>query len=172
MHFSGISTFTLLCNLVITTIHLQNFFILPNWNYVPIKQSPLSPLSQPLPAAILLSISMTSVQLLSHVWLFVTSWTTACQASLSITNSQSLLNLMSIEWVTLSNHLILCHPLLLLSSIFASIRVFSNESVLRIRWPNIGASASASVFPINIQDRFPLGLTGLISWQSKSIYMC
>ena len=76
----------------------------------------------------------SSVQLLSRVWLFVTPWSAACQASLSITNSQSLLKLMSIESVMPSNHLILCHPLLLLPSIFPSIRVFSNESVLHIRW--------------------------------------
>ena len=77
----------------------------------------------------------SSVQSLSRVWTFVTPWTTACQASLSITNSQGLLKLMSIESVMPSNHLILCHPLLLLPSIFPSIRVFSNESALRIRWP-------------------------------------
>ena len=77
----------------------------------------------------------SSVQLLSHVWLFVTPWTVACQASLSITNSQSLLRLMSIESVMPSNHLILCCPFLLLPSVFPSIRVFSNESALRIRWP-------------------------------------
>ena len=76
-----------------------------------------------------------SVQSLSCVWLFATPWTTACQASLSITNSQSLLKLMSIESVMPSNHLILCRPLLLPPSIFPSIRVFSNESVLCILWP-------------------------------------
>ena len=76
-----------------------------------------------------------SVQSLSHVWLFATPWTAAHQVSLSIKNSQSLIKLMSIESVMLSNHLILCHPLLLLPSIFPSIRVFSNESVLHIRWP-------------------------------------
>ena len=70
-----------------------------------------------------------------HGLLFVTPWTAACQASLSITNSQSLLKLMSIELVMPSNHLIFCHPLLLLPSIFPSIRVFSNESALCIRWP-------------------------------------
>ena len=75
------------------------------------------------------------VQLLSHVQLFATSWTAAHQVFLFITNSQSLLKLMSIELVMSSNHLILCHPLLLLPSIFSSIRVFSNESVLSIRWP-------------------------------------
>ena len=79
--------------------------------------------------------SVRSVQLLSHVRLFVTPWTAVCQASLSITNSQSLLRLMSIESVMPSNHLILCHPLLLPPSVFTSIRVFSNESVLHIRWP-------------------------------------
>ena len=76
-----------------------------------------------------------SVQLLSRVRLFVTPWTAARQASLSITNSRSLLKLMPIESVIPSNHLILCHPLLLPPSIFPSIRVFSNESALRIRWP-------------------------------------
>ena len=71
----------------------------------------------------------------SHVWLFATPWTSVCQASLFITNSRSLLKLMSIELVMPSNHLILCHPLLLLPSTFPSIRVFSNESALHIRWP-------------------------------------
>ena len=75
------------------------------------------------------------VQSLSHVRLFVAPWAIACQASLSITNSQSLLKLVSIESVMPSNHHILCCPLLLLPSIFPSIRVFSNESVLRITWP-------------------------------------
>ena len=75
-----------------------------------------------------------SVQSLSRVLLFATPWTAARQATLSITNSQSLLKLMSIELVMPSNHLILCHPLLLLPSIFPGIRVFSSESALRIRW--------------------------------------
>ena len=96
-------------------------------------------------------------------------WTAACQASLSITNSRSLLKLMSFESVMPSSHLIPCHPLLLQLSIFPSIRVFSIESVLRIPWPSIGASASAQPLPMNIQDRFPLGLTGLISLQSKRL---
>ena len=77
----------------------------------------------------------TSVQSLSLVCHFVNPWTAACQASLSITNSWSLLKLMSIESVMSFNHLILCHPLLLLTSIFPSIRIFSNESVPHIRWP-------------------------------------
>ena len=79
-------------------------------------------------------IRFSSVQSLSRVWLFVTPWTAACQASLSITNSWSLLKLMSVESVIPSNHLILCRPLLLPPSIFPSIRVFSNESALHIRW--------------------------------------
>ena len=82
----------------------------------------------------LITHPILSVQLLSHVQLFVTPWTAAHQASLSITNSRSLLKLMSIELVMPSNHLILCHPLLLLPLIFPSTRVFPNESVLHIRW--------------------------------------
>ena len=77
-----------------------------------------------------------SVQLISHVQLSVTPWTAACQASLSITSSQGLPKLMSIELVMPSNHLILCCPLLLLPSIFPSIRAFSSESFLHIKWPN------------------------------------
>ena len=84
----------------------------------------------------------------SHVQLFVTPWTAACKASLSINNSQSLLKLMSIESVMPSNHLILCHPLLLPSSIFPSIRVFSNELALCIRWPKYW-SFNFSISPSN-----------------------
>ena len=81
-------------------------------------------------------MKIRSVQSFSHIWLFATPWTAACQASLSITNTWSLLKLMSIQLVMpSSSHLILYSPLLLLPSIFPSIRVFSNESVLRIRWP-------------------------------------
>ena len=90
----------------------------------------------------------SSVHSLNCVWHFVTPWTAAHQASLSITNTQSLLKLMSIELVLPSNHLILCHPLLLLPSIFPSIRVFSNESVLHIRWPKYW-SFNFSVSPSN-----------------------
>ena len=90
----------------------------------------------------------SSVQLLSCVWLFATPWDAVSQAYLSITNSQSLLKLMSIELVMPSNHLILCHPLLLPPSIFPSIRVFSNESALHIRWP-IYWSFSFSISPSN-----------------------
>ena len=104
-----------------------------------------------------------------HVQIFVTPWTAARQASLSIINSWSLLKLTSIELVMPPNYLILCHPLLLLPSIFPSIRVFSNDSVLHIRWLKIGVSALASVLPMNIQDWFPLGWTGWISLQFKSL---
>ena len=89
-----------------------------------------------------------SVQSLRYVWLFVTPWTAAHQASLSITNSQSLPKLTSIELVIPSNHLTLCCPLLLLPSIFPNVQVFSNESALRIRWPKYWSSAStASTIP-------------------------
>ena len=93
-------------------------------------------------------VQFSSVQPLSHVQLFVTPWTAACQASLFITNSWSLLKLMSIASVMPPNHLILCHPLLLLPSVFPSIRVFSNESVLCIRWSKYW-SFSLSISPSN-----------------------
>ena len=95
------------------------------------------------------SIQYTSVPLLSHLWLFATPWTAAApQASLSITNSWTLNKLMSLEVVMPSNHLILCRPLLLFPSIFPSIRVFSNESVLRMRWPKYW-SFNFSISPSN-----------------------
>ena len=93
-------------------------------------------------------ITFSSIQSLSHVQLFATPWTVARQASLSITNSRSLLRLMPIESVMPSNHLILCRPLLLLPSIFPSIRVFSSESGLHIRWPKYW-SFSLSISPSN-----------------------
>ena len=112
----------------------------------------------------------SSVQSLSCVWLFVTPWTAACQASLSITNSQSLLKLKSIESMMPSNHLILCHPLLLPPSIFPSIRVFANEVFSPASGgQSIGALASTSVLPMSIQYWFPLGLIALISLQSKGL---
>ena len=110
-----------------------------------------------------------AIQLLNPVWLFATLWTAASQASLSITNSQSLLKLMSIESVMLSNHLTLCFPLLLLPSIFPSIRIFSNELLFTSGGQSIGASASASVLPMNIQGWFHLGLTGLLYLLSKRL---
>ena len=110
----------------------------------------------------------SSVQSLRHVQLFATPWTTACQASLSITNCQSLPILMSIESVMPSNHLILCRPLLP-PSIFPSIRVFSSESVLRIRWPKYW-NFSVSISPSSEhQDWFPLGWTG---WVPSLVFPC
>ena len=115
-----------------------------------------------------ISVHFSSFQLLSHVWLFATPWITARQASLSITNSRSLHKLMSIELAMPSSHLILCHPLLLLLPIPPSIRVFSSESTLRMRWPKYW-SFSFSISPSNTQDWSPLGWTGWISLQSKGL---
>ena len=111
-------------------------------------------------------IHFSSVQLLSRVRLFATWWTTARQASLSITNSRSLPKLMSIESVIPSSYLILCWPFFLLPSIFPSIRVFSNESALRLRWPKYW---SFSIQGMNIQGWFPWGLSGLISCLFKGL---
>ena len=99
----------------------------------------------------------------------VTPWTAAQEASLSFSISRSLLKLLSIESVMSSNHLILCHPLLLSPSIFPSIRVFSNESVLCISGQSIGVSASPSLLLMDIQGWFPLGLTSLISLLSRGL---
>ena len=106
-------------------------------------------------------------QSLSRVWLFVTQRTAAHRASLSLTTARSLLKLMSIELVMPNNYLILSHPLLILPSIFLSIRVFSSELALHIRWPKYW-SFSFSISPSD-DDWFPLGLTGLISLQSKGL---
>ena len=111
----------------------------------------------------------SSVQPLSRVQLFVTPWTAAGQASLSITNSRSLLKLVSIESVMPFNHLIFCHPLLLLPSILPSIRSFPMSQFFASGGQSIRVSASASVLLMNIQDRFPLGLTGWVSLQSKGL---
>ena len=107
------------------------------------------------------TLHFSSVQSLSRVQLFVTPWTAACQATLSITNSRSLLKLTSIELVMPSNHLVLCRPLLLPPSIFASIRVFSDESVLRIRWQKYW-NFSFSIGPSN-------EYSGLISFRMGSL---
>ena len=110
----------------------------------------------------------SSVQSLSSVQLFVIPWTAARQASLSITNSQSLFKLMSIESMMPSNHLILCHPL---SSCLQSFPASGSFQMSQFSscGQSIGASASASVFPMNIQDSCPLGWTGWISLQSKGL---
>ena len=118
---------------------------------------------------VLLLSSVSSVQSLSCVRLFVTPWIAAHQASLSITISQSSLRLMSIKSVMPPSHLIRCRPLLLPPPIPPSIRVFSNESTLRMRWPKYWGFALASVLPMNTQDWFPLEWTGWISLQSKGL---
>ena len=113
--------------------------------------------------------NIIAVQSLSHVQLFATPWNAAHQASLSITNFQSLPRFMSIESVMPSNHLILFCPLLLLPLIFPSIRVFSNESVLHIRWPKYW-SFSFNISPSNeYSGLISLGWTGLTSLQSKGL---
>ena len=142
-------------------INCANFFLTRNrliWPYHPPCSSGL------------ISGWFISVQSLSHVRIFVAPWTSACQASLPINSSRSLLKLMSIESVIPSNHLILCRPLLLLPSIFPSIRVFSNESVLfHIRWPK-DWSFSFSISPSNeYSGLISLGWTGWISLQSKGL---
>ena len=116
-----------------------------------------------------LSVQFSSVQSLSHVLLFATPWIVARQASLSITNSQSSLILTSIESVMPSSHLILCHPLLLLPPIPPSIRVFSSESTLCMRWPSTGVSAVASFLPKKSQGWSHSEWTAWISLQSKGL---
>ena len=106
---------------------------------------------------------------LSHVWLFATPWTAACQASLLITNSWSLLKLMFIKLVMPSNHLILCCPLSSCLQSFPASGSFLMSRLLASSGQSIGVSASPSVLPMNIQDWFPLGWTGLISLQSKGL---
>ena len=109
------------------------------------------------------------VQSLSYVWFFMIPWTAARQVSHSFTVFPNLLKLMSTESVMPFNHLILCHPLLLLPSIFTSIRVFSNDWLFTSGGQSIEASDSASVLPMNTQDWSPLGWTGLISLQSNGL---
>ena len=102
------------------------------------------------------SLQFSSIQSLSRIWFFATPWTAACQASLSITNSRNLLKLMSVELEMPSSHLILCRSLLLLPPIPPSIRVFSNESTLHMRWPKYWSFS----FSINSSNEYP-GLTSL-----------
>ena len=111
----------------------------------------------------------SSVQSLSHVWLFATPWIAARQASLSITNSQSLPKFMSIESVMPSNHVILCRPLLLLPSILPAAQSFQMSQLSAPGGQSTGVSDSTSVLPVNTQDWSPLGWTGWISLQSKGL---
>ena len=114
-----------------------------------------------------ISVQFTSVP--CHVWLFATPWSAAHQASLSIANSPSLLKFMSIKLVMPSNHLILCHPLLLLPSIFPASGSFPMSQLFTSGGQRIGVSALASVLPMNIQGWFPLGLTSVISLLSNGL---
>ena len=109
------------------------------------------------------------IKSLSRIWFFAIPWTAACQDSLSFTISWSLLKLMFIGLVMPSNHLFLCHPLLFLTSIFPSIRVFSSESALCTRWPKYWSFSFRLSPSKNIHSWFPLGLTGLISLLSKGL---
>ena len=127
-----------------STLSLLKFFQWSNCHVLLLEL----PLSKREAALIIVEIISQSVQSFSHVWLIATPRTAARQASLSITNSQNLLKLMSIESVMPSNHLILCHPFLFPPSIFPSIRVFSNKSVLCIRWPEYW-SFSFNISPSN-----------------------
>ena len=113
--------------------------------------------------------TFSSVQSLSLVWLFATPWIAARQASLSITNSQSPPKTKSTGSMMPSNHLILCRPLLLLPTIFPSIRVFKVSQLFTSGGQSTRVSASASVLPMSIHDWFPLGWTGWISLQSKGL---
>ena len=131
-HREIIYIFTSITKEVHTKASLGNCFFL-NYQKNPSIQTWWKEWSHTFTAVCLRLALFSSVQLLSHVWLLATPWTVACQASLSVNNSQSLLKLMSLKLVMPSNHLILCHPLLLLPSNFLSVRVFSKESVLRIR---------------------------------------
>ena len=116
-----------------------------------------------------LLLFLSSFQLLSCVRLFLTPWITACQVSLSITNSQSSLKFMSIELVMPSSHLILCWPLFLLSPIPPNIRAFSNESTLSIKWPKYWSFSFSISHSNETQDWFPLGWIGWISLLSKGL---
>ena len=156
-------------NLRLWEISLTNIWciFLKKWKCIEVWWSKLKPTSGTFWISMIHTTQFSSVQSLSHVWLFVTPWTVASQASLSITNSQSLLKLMSIKSVISSNSLILCHPLLLLPSIFPASNSFPVSQFFTSGGQSIGVSASASVLPINIQDGSPLGWTGWISLQSR-----
>ena len=135
---------------------LQNHFIFPTWKSAPIKQQLPAPAPSRRPLSTYFSANvalLVVVQSLRHVWLTAAPWTASRQASLSLTISQDLPKFMSIESVMLSKYLILCHPLLL-PSILPSIRAFSTESALLIRWPKYWSFTSASVLPTNMQDWF------------------
>ena len=133
------------------------------------RESPWNGLLSEGPSKVSHSKVVFAVQLFSRILLCATPYTAAQQASLSFTIFRSLLKLMSIESVMPSNHFILCHPLLLLPSIFPSIMAFPNDLALPIKWPKYWSFSFSIILPINIQDWFPLGWTGWISLQSKGL---
>ena len=133
----------------------------PSWPGLTLNTT-TPPTKDPFPVTIILE-AVVVVQSLSHLWLFATIWTVTSQACLL--SKQAKFAQTHVHWFSPSNH----HPLLLLPSIFPSIRVFFNELALRLGGQGIGASASASLLPMNIQVQFPLGLLGLISLQSKGL---
>ena len=116
------------------------------------------------------ALQCSSVELLSHVWFFAAPWTAACQASLAIPKSQSLLKLRSIKSVMLPSHLILCYPLLFLPLSFTESGSFPMSQLFASGGQSIRASASASVLPMNMQGWFPLGLTGWISKRLSRVF--
>ena len=140
-----------------------------NWKEIQSESKMFQALPSPIACVYIVHFSSNSIKLLSCVWLIVITWTAAHQASLSITNSQDLPKLMSNESVMPFNHLLLCHLLLLLPSIFPSIKVFCMSLFFASGGQSIGASTSASVLPRNILDWFPLGFAGCISLQSKGL---
>ena len=180
-HFSGIQFFVSLCTVLARLLcPWDNQSGLPCSPPGDLPNSGIKPESPALQADALSSeppgkpfyfsrLQFSSVQWLSRVRLFATPWTAAHQASLSFTISRSLLKFTSIESVMSSNHLILCHPLLLLPSVFPASESFPMSQLFTSGGQSIGASASASVLPVNIQGWFPLGLTGLISLLSKGL---
>ena len=142
---------------MICTVNSCFFILWSLWIWVEVSQVVRESWPSELKMFLRVSVQFSSVQLLSRAWLVATPWTEARQAAPSVTNSQSLLNLMSIKLVMPSSHLILCCPLLLLPLIFPSIRIFSNESVLHIRWPKYW-SFSFNISPSNEH-------TGLVSFR-------
>ena len=150
-------------------LHYNGKLIMKNFTFFNIKWSTNSFCFHSQVLSLYFLFQFSSIQLLSRVWFFATLWTAACQASLSITNSQSLLKLMSIESVMTSSYLILCHPLLLCLQSFPASGSFPVSQLFPSHGQSIEVSASASVLPLSIQSWFPLGLTGLISLQSKGL---
>ena len=146
---------------------LNSFFWLLHWEQIGVEQTQKIDTRQEASAKI--HVQFSSFQSLRHVWLFATPWTTAHQASLSITNSQSPAKPMSIELVMPSNQLILCCLLLLLSSIYPASGSFQMRGLFTSGGQRTGVSASTSVLPMNTQDWSPLGWTGWISLQCKGL---